>query len=117
MVWEACKVVHRDGDERSKMIELTHYFAVAFVSWSVFCRARRMDASTPGRMKIQNGAVMLLALASLPVFGLDATPALLGLALTIYLLIDAIKWPPGSATGPRDLTMNDIRAVYGRGRK
>lgn len=68
-----------------------------------------MDSTTPRRLKVQNGAVMLLAIMSLPVFRLDATPALLGLALGVYLLFDAVKWPPGGSCDPQG-----IRAVYGR---
>lgn len=77
------------------MIEMIHHAAVASIFWCIFCRARRMDADTPARVKFQNGVVLLLSLLSLPLFGLQSSGGLLGSALCVYLLIDARRWRDG----------------------
>ena len=78
------------------MMELVHYSAVASICWSVFCRARRMDQSSPAWLKFQNGLVLVLSLLSLPIFGLQQfSGGLLGAALCSYLVIDARHWRDG----------------------
>ena len=76
------------------MSEFFHYAAVLCVAWSIFCRARKMDGPrVPPVPKFQNGAALVLAVASLPVFRLGEWSAgLLALALCVYLLIEAPRW-------------------------
>lgn len=77
------------------MIELVHYSAVMSICYSVFCRARRMDENTCARLKLQNGLLLVLSLLSLPIFGLGAGDAIQGLAICLYLGIDAPRWRNG----------------------
>ena len=61
---------------------------VSSVCWSVFCRARRMDANTPRRLKVQHGLVLVLvfnALKRLHTREVFLPPAL-ALAIVIELL-------------------------------
>lgn len=91
---------------------------VSSVCWSVFCRARRMDASTPRRLKVQHGLVLVLSLLSLPLFGFGAWgDQLLGLALCVYLWIDARRWRSGPPLGcPVEIHPSELHQVQG-GRK
>lgn len=88
---------------------------VSSICWSVFCRARRMDASTPRRLKVQHGLVLVLSLLSLPPFGLHAYEGeLLGAALCVYLWIDARRWHHGAPLGcPIELQHADLHQVQG----
>ena len=94
-----------------------HYVLVALIFWSVFCRARHMNPSTPARYKVQHGAVLLLAVISTPLFGFERfAPQLLGGAICIYLWIDAIDWrgsqptvPPHGKSGPHQSSMDIAR--------
>lgn len=99
--------------------DLIHYSAVMSIAWAVFCRARRMDEATPGRLKLQHGLVLVLSLLSLPVFGLQAYAGeLLALALCAYLWIDARRWRHEVPIGcPVELSHDQLHAVRGRGPK
>ena len=101
------------------MGDLIHYSAVMSIAWSVFCRARRMDQATPGRLKLQHGLVLVLSLLSLPIFGLQAYAGeLLALALCAYLWIDARRWRNEVPVGcPVELSHRQLEGVRGRGPK
>lgn len=74
------------------MSESLHYFLVAAITFAVFCRARKMGPCTPAWVKVQNGLSMILAMLSLPAYRLESAPALLSLALFVYIAFDAVKW-------------------------
>lgn len=99
--------------------DLIHYSAVMSIAWSVFCRAKRMDESTPARLKLQHGLVLVLSLLSLPISGLQAFAGeLLALALCAYLWIDARRWRNEVPMGcPVELSHDQLHAVRGRGPK
>lgn len=101
------------------MGELIHYSAVMSIAWSVFCRARRMNEATPGRLKLQHGLVLVLSLLSLPISGLQAYAGeLLALALGAYLWIDARRWRHEVPIGcPVELSDRQLEGVRGRGPK
>ncbi len=101
------------------MGDLIHYSAVMSIAWSVFCRARRMDEATPGRLKLQHGLALVLSLMSLPIFGIkEFAGELLALALCAYLWFDARRWRDGvPGCGPVELSARQLEGVRGRGTK
>jgi hypothetical protein len=81
-----------------------HYLCIAGVFWSVLCRAARMDPATDPLIKLQHAALLLLTLSSAPTLvqqlGLPPgwPPVALGLAVCIYLAIDARRWASPART-------------------
>jgi hypothetical protein len=66
---------------------MMHYLIVVAIAFVFICHARKMDACTPMRAKIQHGGLMLCAVASLPMFGFGAW--LLGAGALCYAAMDA----------------------------
>ena len=73
------------------MIEVLHYLAVLGVALYIGRCAWLMTPETPRIVKCQHGAVLLLAVVSLPVFGVGkADAALLALALCGYVWFNVL---------------------------
>ncbi len=91
-----------------------HHIVVAFICWSVFCRARLMTKDTHPKVKFQYGALMLSAIAGLPIFGIEEwAPQLLGAGMCIYLVLDAEKWRRQPPKWLHDLTERELRRMFG----
>jgi len=91
-----------------------HYAIVAFICWAVFCRARLMTSGTHRAVKAQYGVLMVSALASLPIFGLDDfAPQLIGGAMCLYLWLDSQKWRGHPPMTLRDLHEREVRRMFG----
>lgn len=101
------------------MMSMLYYALVASIVWSVFCRARKMDHTTCARLKLQHGAVMVLSLASLPIFGIhEYASELLAAALALYLWGDAQRWKRGPPTfSPTEIPVEVLSSVLGRGKE
>ena len=78
------------------MTATLHCLVVAGIFWSIVCRARHMDSCTPTLMKLQYGALLVGAVASLPIYTTpDVGQLLLGAAVLLYLWIDSKRWRRG----------------------
>lgn len=97
------------------MSDLIHYGLVAGIWWSIFCRARKMHPDTPTRLKLQNGIVLLLSGASMPLFGFsDWAAQLLAAAMFGYLVVDSRRWASGIPIGCAiELSNKRLREVAG----